>query len=139
MLNLIDRCRWVEGHSSRCAEGIDVFKGPVEVGARFYMDDQACAAGLDISSCHAVWILNHQMCLKGQRSVRPRRGDDVGPEGEVGHEITVHDVPLNEVDTRCLKLCYLLAKSREVSREYRWCDLNGAGHGGNPSGRPSLA
>ena len=39
----------------------------------------------------------------GTRDVRPGGGDDVGPERQVGHELAVHDVPLDEVDAGLLE------------------------------------
>ena len=57
-------------------------------------------------------------------------GDDVGPEREVGHELAVHDVPLDEVDAGLLQGGDLLAEPGEVGGQHGRGDLDRAGHRG---------
>ena len=65
---------------------------------------------------------------KGTDAVRPAGGDDVGPEGEVGHEHAVHHVPLDAVDAGLLQGDALLAEPGEVGGEHRGDDRDRAGH-----------
>ena len=55
-------------------------------------------------------------------------GDDVGPERQVGDELAVHHVPLDEVDARLLQRGDLLAEPGEVGRQHGRGDLDRAGH-----------
>ena len=61
-------------------------------------------------------------------------GDDVGPEGEVGHELAVHDVPLDAVDAGLLERAELVAQLGEVGGEHGRGDLDGAGGRGGIRG-----
>ena len=56
------------------------------------------------------------------------RGDDVGPEREVGDELPVHHVPLDEVDARLLERDDLVAESGEVGGEHGRGDQDRQGH-----------
>ena len=65
--------------------------------------DQQLAAGLDVAGEPARRVARPS----GGPRTAPRRAagtrDDVGPEGEVGHELAVHDVPLDAVDAGLLE------------------------------------
>jgi hypothetical protein len=58
------------------------------------------------------------------------RGDDVGAEGQVGDELAVHHVKLDEVHARFLQRRDLLAEAGEVGRQHGRCDLDRASHPG---------
>ena len=60
----------------------------------------------------------------GTDDVRPACSDDVRAEGEVGHELAVHDVPLDEVDAGLLERDALLAEACEVRGEHRRRDAD---------------
>jgi len=49
----------------------------------------------------------------------PGRADDVRPEGQVRHEVPVHDIRLDPVDTGPLEVSDPGAEAREVRRQYR--------------------
>ena len=76
------------------------------------------------------------MGLERHRHPLAHRGDDVGAEREVGDELTVHHVPLDEVDTGLLEGDDLVAEAGEVGGQHRRDDLDRSGHrGGNVPGR----
>ena len=47
----------------------------------------------------AVVVGHHQLSLEGNLGVLPARGDQFGPEREVGSKIPIHNVELNPVHT----------------------------------------
>jgi hypothetical protein len=76
--------------------------------------DQPLATCLDVLGSHRVGGQHHQVCFERQRCVPARRGDDRRPEGEIGHELAVHDIPLDPVDSGGLERCHLVAQLGEV-------------------------
>ena len=55
-------------------------------------------------------------------------GDDVGAKGQIRHEVAVHDVPLDAVDSRFSELATLLAEIRKVGGKNRGNDFDRASH-----------
>ena len=82
----------------------------VEVRARFGVDDQAGTAGVDVLLGHHVGRVHHEVRLEGHGRVRSGGGDHVGAEREVGDELAVHHVPLDEVDPGRLECGDLLTE-----------------------------
>ncbi len=76
-----------------------------------------------------IGILDHEVGLERHRH-RPAAGlDHVGAEGQVGDEATVHDVPLDPVDTGLCECGAFLTEPREVGGEDRWGDVQRRDHG----------
>ena len=73
----------------------------VQVRARLGVHDQALAAGLDVLG-PSIWsgVLDHEVGLERHAHLPADRRDDVGTERDVGHELAVHHVPLDAVDSR---------------------------------------
>ena len=59
---------------------------------------------------------NHQMHIERFLGVRPDRFDDLRPDGDVGHEMAVHDVDMNEVGARRFDRLDLGPQAREIGR-----------------------
>ena len=98
--------------------------------------DQQLAAGVDVARRQLVGLLHHEVGLEGHGGVGAARRDHVGPEGEVGHELPVHHVPLDAVDAGLLERGHLLAEPGEVGGQHGRGDLDGAV--GSRVGRSSL-
>ena len=97
-------------------------------GARLDVDDQPPAARLDVARGHHLGGQHHQVGLERDGDEVARRGDDVGTERQVGDELAVHHVPLDEVDAGLLQGDDLLTEAGEVGRQHRRGDLDRAGH-----------
>ena len=63
---------------------------------------------------------NHQMRVEDLLAVRTHRLDDVGPVGNVGHEMPVHHVEMDPVGAGGVDGAHLLAEFGEVRRQDRW-------------------
>ena len=124
-----DGRRRVDRHAGGGAELGDVAERAVQVRARLGVDDQPGAAGFDVARGHHVGGEDHQVGLERQRDTIPHGGDDVGTERQVGDELAVHHVPLDEVDAGLLEGDDLVAEPREVRREHRRGDLDRQCHG----------
>ena len=99
---------------------------PVQMDGGLGVHDQALASRLDPPFGEQIRCLHHEMGLERQGRVRPAGGDDVGPEGEIGDELAVHHVPLDQVDAGLLEGLAFLAESSEVRGEDRRRDANRA-------------
>ncbi len=88
------------------------------------MSEPACGEGLD----KGVAGRDHQMHVEDLLRVRTERLHDVGADGDVGHEMPVHDVDMDPVAARRIDGAHLLAEPREVGREDRRGNDDIAGH-----------
>ena len=62
-------------------------------------------------------LADHQVDVDRQVGQPPKRGDDVRPKGDVGHEVAVHDVEMQPVDTGALELAHDAVEVAEVGRQ----------------------
>src|SRR5580704_13192428 len=74
----------------------DVLEGAVQVAAGFVMDADPVGAGLGKGGDEFVGILDHQVAIEGQLGVFAQGGDDGRADGEVGDEVTVHYVDMDD-------------------------------------------
>jgi hypothetical protein len=100
----------------------------VKMWAGFGMNDETTATGLDVTVGEDVRAEHHEVRFEWLRRVSSRGGDHIGPKSEVGHELSIHDVPLEVVDTGSIEGFDFLAQTSEVARQNRRHDLNGKGH-----------
>jgi len=91
------------------------------------VDDHQLAAGVDVAGEQLVGVADHQMGLEPHRRPAPAGGDHVGPEGQVGHEVAIHHIPLDAVDARLLEGGDVVAEPGEVGREDGGDDQRRAG------------
>ena len=106
-------CR-VERHASGRAQRRNVGEGAVQVGAGLGVHDQALAAGLHVLGSHQVGSQHHQMSFERNSCERASGGDHIWAEGEVGHELPIHHVPLNAIDASSLQGSDFVTEAREV-------------------------
>ena len=71
---------------------------------------------------------NHQVYVQWQGRVRTNGGDHGGPDGEVRHEPSVHDIDVDGVGAGGGRLAHDLAQAGEVGGEDRRSELRRA-HG----------
>jgi hypothetical protein len=80
------------------------------VGAGFGMNNETTASRIDVSLSQNIRREHHEVSLKGLVGVFAGRGDDVGPKGEIGDELPVHDIPLEEINASGIKCLNFGAK-----------------------------
>ena len=113
----LDPRRRVQRHPRPGPEGPDPAERAVEVGAGLDVDDDQLAAGLDVEMEEIVGVADHQMGLEADGGPAPAGGDDVGPEGQVGDEVTVHHIPLDAIDPGLLEGGDVVTEPGEVGRQ----------------------
>ena len=82
---------------------------------------------------------DHQMHVEDLFGVRPERLHHVRADGDVGHEMPVHDIDMDPVGAGRIDGAHLLAEPGEIGREDRWGDDDVfASHIANPMSCPAL-
>ena len=89
------------------------------------MNDQGVGPGLREIVEKQVGVGDHEVNFQRHVRDRPQPPDDVWPEREIGHEMTVHHVDVNPVGPSPLRLGHLLSQARRVSRKNRRGKLDG--------------
>ena len=70
----------------------------MQMCAGFDMHDQSLATSLDITLGHHIGCEHHEVCFKRNLGERTRAGNDIGTKREVGNKLSIHHIPLNEID-----------------------------------------
>ena len=67
------------------------------------MYDKSLATGFYVALGHHVGREHHEVSLERNFGERASAGNDVGTKGEVGNKLTIHHVPLNEVNASIIE------------------------------------
>ncbi|CAB4656439.1 unannotated protein [freshwater metagenome] len=101
----------------------------MQVCACLGVHDETLAACFDVALGHHVRCVDHEVRFKWLLGVWTHSGDHVWPEGEVGDELAVHHVELDDVDASLIQCMDLFTKLGEISGQYRGGDLDRQRHG----------
>ena len=104
------------GPATRLANPGQCFSDVVP-GFRFHVDGNGIRAGFHEAGKVMIGPLDHQMHIKGELRQFARHRDDHRPEGNVIHEMTVHDVAVNPVGPGFLHPAHFPGEVREISRQ----------------------
>ena len=77
-------------------------------------------------------LADHQVGVEEQIAVLAELGDDRGADGDIGHEMAVHDVQMDHPDAGGSHDGDLVRQPGEVRAEDGWDDLNRPGAGQSP-------
>ena len=88
------------------------------------MDRHDVRASLDEGLEIGIGRRDHQVHVEGQRAVPAQRAHQRGAEGDVRHEMPVHDVEMQPVGAGGFDGVNLLAQSGEVSGQEGWGDAD---------------
>src|SRR5690242_5303513 len=119
LTQVFDRCRRVDGHAGLGTQLMDRLHRPIKGRCRLdlHLDQGGSRPGEGFEE--QLRPLDHQVRLDRQRRGRPHRRHDPRAEGQVGHEMSVHDVDLDPVRSRLLRLAHLLRQAAEIGRKDR--------------------
>jgi hypothetical protein len=106
----IERCCRTASEITYAAESA------VKVWSCFHVNDGHLAPCVNVGVKKFVGVGNHEMSLKHYVYMFSTRRNDIGPKGQVGYKVAIHDIPLNAVHARCFESDAFLSKSRKV----RW-------------------
>ena len=104
--------RWCSGVQCNACGGAHVAnigQRAVQVCASFGVNNETRAAGFHVLLCHHIGCEHHEVCFEGNTAVLACSSNNVGAKSEIRHKLSVHDVPLNEVDTSRFKVAHSFA------------------------------
>jgi hypothetical protein len=90
----------IDGQAGPGAGGTDGAQRAHWGAHRLGVDGHVAGAGLGVLRGPPVRVLDHQVTVQRQRGVLEQRLDHRQAEGEVGHEVVVHDVHVQPVRDR---------------------------------------
>ena len=100
----------------------------MQVGARFGMDHDRFATGIDVERRHLIGASHHEMGFVVDGGMRSAALDDVGADRNIGHEHAVHHIPMDAIDSCLFEVNEFLAETGEVGGQNGRGDLNVAAH-----------
>jgi hypothetical protein len=107
----------VEGEACLGTRGADGLKRAVDVRTGLHMGCDHIGTGIGEGLDVGIDGCDHQVNVHHRLDVRADRGAGGGAEGDVGHEMAVHDIDVNPVRALCLDRLNLGAEIGEVGRE----------------------
>ena len=122
-----DRGRRVEDDARLGAERLDGVHRPMEMGQHLDVHGNHRRAGLHERLDVAIGLVDHQVDVERDPGDALERADDRRPDGDVRHEMAVHDVDMNEVGAAALRRGDGVAERGEVGRQDRWGNLTVTG------------
>jgi len=68
---------------------------------------------------------NHQMHVERSLGVGPDRLDHHRSDGDIGNEVAVHHIDMDEIGARLLHRFHFRTQRRKVGGKNGWCDSDG--------------
>ena len=116
--------RRVDCDSGLHSTGPDMTQRALEVIADLHVNRNPGHWSSDELVDEWVGFGHHQVCVEGDlRSPRDVANHE-GAEGEVGYEVAVHDIEMQQIRTSPLDLSHLVSEVGEIGREKRRCQSN---------------
>ncbi len=91
----------------------------MEVDRGFLMHGHPVGARIEEQGDEVPRPLDHQVDVQGEPGGFPERSDSLRPEGQVGHEVPVHDVDMDQVGAGLLGHLHRLAHLGEIGGQDR--------------------
>jgi len=98
----------------------DELEGAMEMAAGLVVDADPVGAGLGEGGDEFVGVLDHEVAIEGQLGVLAEGGDDGGSDGDVGDEMAIHDVDVDNGATAALGSGDFVGEAGEVGGKDGW-------------------
>ena len=119
IVDRIDRRAGIEHHAGLLAQLADMLKRAMDMRPGFGMHGDAVGAGLGEGLQIGIDRRDHQMHVERLFGVGPQRLHHRRADGDVGHEMAVHHIDMDEIGARRLDRLDLGAQPREIGRQDR--------------------
>ena len=118
-LDGLDRRARIERHAGLLAERADRLQRAVDVRARLDVHGDDVGAGLGEGLEIGIAGRDHQVHVEHLPGVRAQRLHHVRADGDIRHEVAVHDVDVDPVGAGGIDRAHLLAELGEVGGQDR--------------------
>ncbi len=105
----------------------DLLEGAVKVAADLLVDGHHVGAGFGEGFDEVVGIFHHHVAVEGEFCDRAEGLDHGRAEGDVGDEVAVHDVDVDDGAATALGCCDVVGEVGEVGGEDGECQFNHLG------------
>ena len=116
--------RGVDCDAGLHSAGADIFQRALEMVADLDVNRDPSHRSSNEIVDEIVGIGNHQVRIEGDLRMRCDGAHHGGAKGEVGHEVPVHDVEVQQFRTSPLDLGHLVREARKIGRKKRRCQSN---------------
>src|SRR5262249_21784892 len=114
----------IEGHTGLDPQFLDLLDGAVQVWARFDVNVNHRRACLDKFGGVALRHFDHQVNVEHQRGDAIDRFHDQRAKADIGDEMPVHHIDMEQIRAALLGLAYFLAQAGKIRRKNRWSDFH---------------
>lgn len=112
----VDRCGRVYDYSRLTSVRCDQMKGAIEMDAGFLVDGDPIRAGFGKGGDELVRPFNHEMAIERNSRDSAKRSHDGGPDCDVGDEMTIHHVHMQDRGSTFHSGLGFCTEAGEVSR-----------------------
>ena len=98
---------------------LDQMQGSIEMPAGFLVHRYPVDSGFGKCGNEVVRILNHQVAVQRQLGNLPQRLHHRRPDREVGNEVPIHNIDMDDAGSASAGGDHLLAQPRKISRKNR--------------------
>ena len=105
----------------------DVLEGAMEVAADLLMDGHHVGAGVGEGGDEVVGVFDHHVAVEGEFGDGAEGLDHGRAEGDVGDEVAVHDVDVDDGAAAALGCCDFVGEMGEVGGEDGECQFDHLG------------
>src|SRR5215471_12818678 len=106
---------------------LDVMQRAVQVYACFLVNGNPIGAGFGKDRDKFIRVFDHQVAVERQFRCSSQGLNYWWADSEVGHEVSIHDVDVNDGSSALGGGSYLLAQASEISRKNRRCQFDQQG------------
>jgi hypothetical protein len=115
----LDGSRGIQNYAGLAAVRNDVVKGAIEVDAGFLMNRNPIGSGFGKLGNEKVRVFDHEVTIDRHLNDFTQPRDDRGTDGDVGNEVAVHNVDMEDCAATFDRKLRIAAELREVGRKDR--------------------
>jgi hypothetical protein len=126
IIQLSDRCCWIDDYPHQCAFLMNQLERSMEVPAGFGVHAHRSRASLNKYRGEKIGIFDHQMVVELKACDASNAFRHRWAKRQIRHEMPIHDVHMEHLDTRRFHGFDLLAEARKVGGKNGWKNLDHA-------------
>jgi hypothetical protein len=124
----IDFCVGVDDDGGLHTVLSNVFEGAMEMPANLVVDADPVRTSIGEGGDEFVGILDHQVAIERELGVLAEGGDDGRADSDVGDEMAIHDVDMDDAAAAALGRGDFVGEAGEIRGKNRWNELDHYGY-----------